>query len=230
MKTSTKTVTYYDRLFAILTSCFAELLESSIVDDTRWRKIASGIHRHGLLSFTVEVPREDRHMEVDAARLNSDRRYRKHVAQKLKKPIGPDFRNKEMPLERERLSEPEYLKKMSGILAYRWMHKIGVDSASGADRITLLHLNAPVLAECLDRMYQYESTASGVSNRLMHHLIEEIIDREPVVQRIFSELDTKLDEIEAKFKRDVDSALERIMADANAKFDALKQKHQRPAP
>ena len=230
MNTSTKTVTYNDRLFAILTNCFAELLESSYKDDNDWRKIAAGIHKHGLLSFTVETPRDDRHVAVDAGRLNTDRRYRQHVAQKLKKPIGPDFRHVVMPLERIQLSEPEYLKKMSGILAYRWMQKIGVDRAAGADRITLLHINAPVLAECLDRMYMYESTARGVSHRIMHRFAEEIIDNDPEVQRIFGELNTKMDEIEAKMKRDVDSALARIAADTNAKFDALKQKYQRTSP
>jgi hypothetical protein len=230
VKITTKTVTYNDRLFAILTKCFAELLESSHEDDRRWSKIAGGIHKHGLLSFTVAVPRADRHVDVDTTRLNSDSRYRKHMAQQLKKPAGPDFRHQEMPLERTRLSEPVYLNKMAGILAYRWMQKIGVDRAAGADRITLLHLNASVLAECLDRMYMYESTARGVSHRIMHRFAEEIIDNDPEVQRIFGELNTKMDEIEAKMKRDVDSALARIAADTNAKFDALKQKYQRPTP
>lgn len=230
MKTARKTVTYNDRLFAILTNCFAELLESSHPDDNRWRKIAGGIQKHGLLSFTVETHRDDRHLDVDSERLKNDRRYRQQVAKKLRKPAGPDFRHVVMPLERTRLTEPEYLHKMSGILAWRFMQKIGVDSAAAADRITLLHLTSSVLAECLDRMYLYESTARGVSDRLMLRFAEEIIDQDLEVQRIFGELNTKMEEIEDHFRSSVDGALARIKADTDAKFDALKAKYQRPLP
>lgn len=214
-----------DRLLARMVACFAELLLSSREDEKRWKNTVEGIHRHGLLTFTIEVERKHLAPEIDPVRLSSDRRYRSKVARELAKPLPPTCQQRVIPLERDRLGEHAYLREMAGILGYRWTQKLQAERADVVWKLALFQLNADSLAECLHKLGRNQSTAEVVSQRVMMDLALEIIDNDPGVQKIFANLNANLDKIEERYTQDVNEKLAIIMADADRKFDALKQKY-----
>lgn len=217
---------YDSRLLAIFVACFSELLTSAQGDDRRWQKLREGIHRHGLLSFTINAPRKDLLPEIDAERLESDSRYRRQISRMLAQPLRPDYQHVEIPVERDRLNEPEYLRKIAGILGYRWQQKMATEHADQFDKIVLLQTDAPSIAECLDKMYLNQSTAGPVSARIMRRLAEEEIERDPKVQEVFRNFEEKCDDIEARFNQQVDERLARIKEDTSRQLAAIVQRIQ----
>lgn len=231
----TASTLYKNQLCALLVSCFANILESSRIDDRQWRKLQEGISRHGLLTTTVSIPRRSRLPQIDEARLETDRNYRRHIARQLLKPQGPDFQQVVVPLERVRLSDPAYLKEMAELLAERWTDRLLSDRPDVVARLVLLHSTSETLAGSLERLFRYQATSRDASARMMARFAQEEIDRSEEVQAAFAELNVTLDEVEQRAssefdeigKRmvsDVSDALARIQAIADAKFDALQQR------
>lgn len=231
----TASTNYRNQLCALLVSCFSNILESSRFDDRQWRKLQEGISRHGLLTTTVSIPRRSRLPQIDEARLETDRKYRRQIARHLLKPQGPDFQQVVVPLERVSLSDPTYLKEMSELLAERWTDRLLSDRPDVVARLVLLHSTPETLAESLERLFRYQATSRDASARMMARFAQEEIDRSEEVQAVFAELDVALDEVEQRAssefdeigKRmvsDVSDALACIQASADAKFDALQQR------
>ncbi len=215
---------YDSRLLAILVACFSDLLTSANGDDKSWNKLCEGIGRHRLLSFTIEVPRKKELPEIDTERLESDAQYRRQIARLLAKPLAPNFQTGVIPLSCDRLSEPEYLRKMAGILGYRWQQKMATERANEFDKIVLLRTDAPSIAECLDKMFLHQSNAGNVSQRIMQRFAFEEMDRDPHVQKVFRDFNEKCDEIEANYNRDVDERLARIKADTERQLSEVMQR------
>ncbi len=215
---------YDSRLLTILVSCFSELLTSACGDDKSWKKLCEGIDRHRLLAFTIEVQRKKELPEIDPDRLESDGHYRRQISRLLAKPLAPNFQTGVIPLERDRLSEPEYLRKMAGILGYRWQQKMATERANEFDKIVLLRTDALSIAECLDKMYLYQSVASSVSARIMKRFAFEEMDRDPHVQKVFSGFNEKCDEIEARYNQEVDERLARIKEDTARQLSEVMER------
>lgn len=226
---------YKNQLCALLVSCFANILESSRIDDRQWRKLQEGISCHGLLTTTMSIPRRSRLPRINEARLETDRKYRHQIARHLLKPQGPDFQQVVVPLERVRLADPEYLREMSELLAQRWADRLLSDRPDVVARLVMLHSTPETVAESLERLYRYQATARDASARMMAQFAQEEIDRSEEVQAVFAELNVALDEVEeraskefdeigARMVADVTDALARIQATADAKFDALQQR------
>lgn len=231
----TASTVYKNQLCALLVSCFANILESSRIDDRQWSKLQEGISRHGLLTTTMSFPRRSRLPQIDIVRLETDRKYRRQIARYLLRPQGPDFQQVVVPLERVRLSDPAYLTEMAELLAERWTDRLLSDRPDVVARLVLLHSTPETLAESLERLFRYQATSRDASARMMAKYAQEEIDRSQDVQAVFADLNVALDEVEqraskefdaigARMVSDVSDALARIQATADAKFDALKQR------
>lgn len=226
---------YRKTLCTLLVPCFAELLETSRLDDKRWNKLQSAIQRHGLLSSTIRIPRTSSLPQIDARRLEHDRKYRRSIARQLLKPQGPDFQQVVIPLDRGKLAEPEYSQEMSELLANRWAEKLLHQKPDVVDSLVLLRTTPETLFDGLDRLYRYQSTARDVSHRMFLRFAQEEIDRSAEVQSVFAEVNAAFDEIEERASSQfdeianrmlsgVDEAFARIKEQTDAKFDALQKR------
>ena len=217
---------FNDALLERAVVSFEELLVSTCADDTTWKKTAEGIRRHGLLSVAVPVERKSNLPEIDVDRLHHDRRYRQQIARQLLKPVGPDHQRCYIPLERHRLGDPEYLRKLSGILGYRWAQKIAGDVTDLVVRLSLLQLDAQSLGECLHRLNLAESNAENVSRRIMLRMADEEMDRDPATQELFRQVDAICDEVEARALERLDVAFASINADTELRFARIAERTQ----
>jgi len=207
------TASIFDKvLLARAVNSFADLLEGCRLHDKQWNRLVEGIHRHGLLNFTVSVDRPDRVPTVEQERLH-DRTYRRKLAKQLSKPVGPDFRQGVIPLHRDELADPTYLHKMAGILGYRWLQKLNLRPGDVYTQRILLHLNADILSECLHRMFRHQSTAKNVADHIMLTFAYEEIDKDPQVQEIFAKLNRACDEVEARYIERMDEVISAIKQD-----------------
>lgn len=199
-------------------AAFSELLQLSSRDDKLWQKTVSGINRHGLLSLTLEIKHESRVPEIDKSRLEHDRQYRRKIARSLSKPLAPTSQTVVIPLVRARLTEPAYLLEISGILAHRWNQKIFLERADVVTQLTLLQINAQVLAECLEKLYLHEMTANNVSKRALQQFAYEAMDEDPSIQKTFAKLNEECNAIEERFEAEVDRKLALIKEDTSRRL------------
>ena len=189
---------FENTLLPVLVSAFGELLKEANVDDKRWRKLCEGISRHGLLTSIADVPRASRLPEIDKKRLEADTKYRRQIARRLARPLPPDFRQVVIPLERDRLEDEGYLLEMSELLGRRWMQKLLSQDRDVAACAVLLHSDADSLADSMERLYRYQTTARNVSHRMMLRFAGEEMDRSPEVQAKFNKFYEAADDIEQR--------------------------------
>ena len=215
---------FNDALLQRAVVSFEELLVSTYEDDSAWKKTVEGIRRHGLLSVTVPVERKSSLPKIDVDRLHHDRRYRLQIARQLLKPVGPDYQRCYIPLERCQLSEPEYLRKMSGILGYRWAQKVAGDVTDQVVRLSLLQLDAQSLGDCLHRLNLAESNAENISRRIMLRMADEEMDRDPATQELFRKVNAMCDEVEARALERLDQAFQRINEDTAQQFARIAER------
>ena len=203
---------------------FSTLLEDSLRNDRIWRKVAEGVSRHGLLSFTVTVERQQRLPEIDVERLEIDRRYRQQIIKELQKPIAPDVQQKTIPLDRESLADPEYRRKMAGILGYRWAQKLEGEQIDPGVKLTLWSLTPEDLLESLEKLMRYQSDAETVARKILWRMAEEEMDKSPEITATFERLETKLDEIEDQFHQETDRRLAKILEDTHRRLDEITER------
>ncbi len=216
-----KNVTTDKLILARTIDAFAELLKSAYLDDKRWRKLSEGLHRHGLLTVTTRIKREVQLPEIDTARLANDRRYRKQIAAELSRPLPSDLLVSTMVIDRKDLANAPYLQQTAETLGIRFWEKLDLDQADIVAKASLLHLNAAMLSESLERLFRYQSNAGGVSHRIMWIFAMDLIDKDPATQAIFADLNSKMDQIEEDFKNTVDQKLAKIQSDTNERLAAV---------
>lgn len=216
MKTS---ASYEPALLQVSVRCFAELLRRCVDDDRLWHRISHGISVHGLLDLVLPRAVKPTVPEMDLSRLQVDARYRRYVAQQLRRPIAPDYWCATISIDRAQLSDEEYRHKMAGILGLRWTRKIvgcGLlndpnNHANGV--VVLVNMSPEFLQECLTTLKRHQSTGRGVSE----YIIKKAVDDE--LQRRLEELIV----VPPSILEDLDRRFERLKESTDARFDELIQ-------
>lgn len=206
-------------LLSVCVNSFDQLLQSVMHDDRAWKRTIEDIDRYDLLAVRVPRKIESKSPVVEQERFN-DRKYRLWLAKELRKPLPADHWIAKIPLERSQLRDREYRVKMASILGYALYERLDFDSAAVEVRLTLAHLNAQILAECLRHSPRY-SSASAVGQHIMDKFAQEEIDK--LLGDWFA---SAFVEVEEALIASLNSRIDEIGADTQRRFAEINQRTQ----
>lgn len=158
-----------------LARAFGDILERRAGDNKiQWEHFTSTLRKHGLLALRVprEFTPEDIHIEIPQK--DGSVRHFTHV---WKEPLHFGFEYLDLPIERSRLAEKEYIDETARILAYLFAWRLFAGGSDPQDVLIITNLDSVALD-----LYLRDKHAGEVSSRSLRLFLLE--------RAVFAELES----------------------------------------
>lgn len=127
-----------------------------------------------------------------------------------------------LSIDRLRLGEPAHFQAVLAWLTAEWLSLIGREMDDSAVAV-LRKLTADDLDFCLDGLYVNESTAVGVSRRILARNVDEIVDSSDSVARVLADLDRRMEVVGRVIGRQAEASHRRLQEALDRRFAELAE-------
>lgn len=200
-------------LAPVFQTVFGNLLDMARRDDTLLARVAEYLKKFNLLVVREESHFKAKELNVDNSRL-TDARYRRQVIRQLKAPRPSKYTYYDLPVDSARLAMDDYRQALVDFLTTLTCQRL---SEAGADQTMVIRtVNAELFFKFLEEKKQFELTPEILTDYVMNHLCERLIDSNPRFQEVCRSISETAEDARATLRAEMAIAT----AEMTREFDA----------